>query len=80
METENLMVDVENGNNSLPEENLKSIDINEMSVQSIDFNETNEEADSKDIPNGNHHLGEFLNIYLFIYLAQEHGELTGVVQ
>ena len=60
METENLMVDVENGNNSLLEENLKSIDENEMTMKSIDINETNEEADSKNISNGNHHIGEFI--------------------
>jgi hypothetical protein len=58
METENLMVDVENGNNIVPEDVLKSIDINEMAVQNIDINESNEEADSKDISNGNHSIGE----------------------
>ena len=52
------MVDVENGNNCLPEEVLQCVDINETAVKSIDINETNEESDSKDMSNGNHHIGE----------------------
>jgi hypothetical protein len=35
-----------------------------MAVQNIDINESNEEADSKDISNGNHSIGEWIKFYL----------------